>query len=58
MKYSIDKQLEAIRTYLGARDWDPAEDTLEVLIEELDNWLTGGGPLPEEWCRMRRMMEK
>jgi hypothetical protein len=31
-------------------------EELASAVDQLDNWLTGGGFLPDEWTRMRRMM--
>jgi hypothetical protein len=31
-------------------------EELASAFEQLDNWLTGGGFLPDEWIRVRRMM--
>lgn len=31
-------------------------DSLAQKFEELDNWLVGSGPFPEDWTRMRNML--
>lgn len=38
----------------GRRD-ELAEQIIE-LVEQMDNWLTGGGPLPADWTRMRNIL--
>ena len=60
--FDPDRALEEIREAIA--DWSvaaPAErERLAVqivgLVERMDNWLTGGGPLPADWSRMRDIL--
>lgn len=54
---SPNEVLKKLRTWL----LDSSEVSTmraQELLEELDNWLTGGGPLPDDWARIREMMRK
>lgn len=53
---SPNEVLEKIRAILISDELGSESSELMDLVEELDNWLTGGGPLPEDWSRIRDMM--
>jgi hypothetical protein len=49
------KILDEMREYiLLSHEWDASDvDYFTQLFERLDNWMTGGGPLPEQWQILR-----
>lgn len=60
--FDPDRALEEIREAI--MDWSVAAaaereglaEQIVGLVERMDNWLTGGGPLPADWTRMRDIL--
>jgi hypothetical protein len=58
-----NETLQGIRSIIGelslSKNTDNLLDLGEELasaVEQLDNWLTGGGFLPDEWTRVHRIV--
>lgn len=50
---------EAVEDYGAAGNAAELLAAAEVIVtefEQLDNWLTGSGPFPREWLRLREMI--
>ena len=60
MALNPTKTLDALRELLlFVSEWDHTDtDEFVELFESLDNWLTGGGPYPEQWETLRKMMSE